>query len=62
MLTSFLGRNAGITVRMVTGDNIDTARAIAKSCGLIDANDANALVIEGPKFIELTGGVVCKLC
>ena len=47
---------------MVTGDNIDTAKAIARSCGLIDANDKDVLVIEGPKFIELTGGVVCKRC
>lgn len=29
---------------------------------MIDANDKDVLVIEGPKFIELTGGVVCKRC
>jgi hypothetical protein len=29
---------------------------------LIDANDKDVLIIEGPKFIELTGGVVCKRC
>lgn len=27
-------RRAGITVRMVTGDNISTAKAIAKECGI----------------------------
>jgi len=26
---------AGITVRMVTGDNIETAKAIARECGII---------------------------
>lgn len=45
---------------MVTGDNKDTARAIARQCGLIDDNDKDVLIIEGPKFIELTGGIVCK--
>ena len=47
---------------MVTGDNKDTAKAIARQCGLIDENDKDVLIIEGPKFIELTGGIVCKRC
>ncbi|CAF3048384.1 unnamed protein product, partial [Rotaria sp. Silwood2] len=42
-------RNAGITVRMVTGDNINTARSIALKCGIISHND-NALVLEGAEF------------
>lgn len=31
-----LCQKAGITVRMVTGDNLITAQAIAKECGIID--------------------------
>ncbi|CAF5157983.1 unnamed protein product, partial [Rotaria sp. Silwood1] len=42
-------RNAGITVRMVTGDNVDTARSIALKCGIISHND-NASVLESEEF------------
>lgn len=53
---------AGIKVRMVTGDNKDTARAIAKECGILTATDDSNpdSVMEGPDFIEKIGGVVCK--
>lgn len=53
---------AGIKVRMVTGDNKITARAIALECGIIAPNDNDSIVMTGPEFIELTGGVVCKKC
>lgn len=46
---------------MVTGDNIDTARAIAKECGIIKEGD-DSIIMEGAEFIEKTGGVVCKRC
>jgi len=42
-------QNAGITVRMVTGDNINTARSIATKCGIITPTD-DYLVLEGKEF------------
>lgn len=33
-------KTAGITVRMVTGDNVNTARSIALKCGIISPNDS----------------------
>ncbi|KAK0385624.1 hypothetical protein NLU13_6801 [Sarocladium strictum] len=43
-------RRAGITTRMVTGDNIVTARAIATECGIL----TDGIIMEGPKFRQLS--------
>jgi calcium-translocating P-type ATPase len=44
-------QRSGITVRMVTGDNVNTARSIAISCGIIKPGD-DFLVMEGREFNE----------
>ena len=56
---------AGINVRMVTGDNIDTARAISLEAGIItqedldaDAEDAEYVAMTGKQFREAVNGRV----
>ncbi len=44
-------KGAGILVRMVTGDNLSTAKHIAKECGIYDPN--NGIAMEGPEFRKL---------
>ena len=50
-------KRAGITVRMVTGDNIATAIAISKECGILPKDymrvDGSFEALEGKKFREL---------
>nr|XP_016505608.1 PREDICTED: calcium-transporting ATPase 9, plasma membrane-type-like isoform X1 [Nicotiana tabacum]XP_016505609.1 PREDICTED: calcium-transporting ATPase 9, plasma membrane-type-like isoform X1 [Nicotiana tabacum] len=49
-------RDSGIKVRMVTGDNIQTARAIALECGILTSNAevTEFEVIEGKTFREFS--------
>lgn len=42
-------QRAGVTVRMVTGDNVATARSIAIKCGILNNNE-EFLVLEGKQF------------
>ena len=44
-------QDAGVKVRMVTGDNVMTASAIATECGI---KTVNGLVLEGPKFRQMS--------
>ncbi|CAN4085070.1 unnamed protein product [Withania somnifera] len=48
--------DSGVKVRMVTGDNIQTARAIALECGILTSNTevTEFEVIEGKTFRELS--------
>lgn len=46
-------QNAGVFVRMVTGDNLLTARAIAEECGIYTPNEGG-IVMEGPTFRKLS--------
>lgn len=49
-------QRAGITVRMVTGDNINTARSIATSCGILKPGE-DFIALEGKEF-----NARCLLC
>ena len=40
-------QHAGITVRMVTGDNITTARAIARECNILKSDGTGGRVLDG---------------
>ena len=43
--------SAGIFVRMVTGDNIHTAKHIARECGILTED---GLALEGPEFRKMS--------
>jgi Ca2+-transporting ATPase len=44
-------RKAGVFVRMVTGDNVLTAKAIATECGIFTRG---GIIMEGPRFRTLS--------
>jgi Ca2+-transporting ATPase len=56
-------QGAGVYVRMVTGDNVMTAKAIAEDCGILVPG---GLVMEGPTFRKLSkrdmDAAIPKLC
>ncbi|ODV66986.1 calcium-translocating P-type ATPase [Hyphopichia burtonii NRRL Y-1933] len=49
-------KHAGVSVRMVTGDNLITAKAISKSCNILTSDDLSNeyACMEGPKFRKLS--------
>ena len=70
-------REASINVIMVTGDNIQTAHAIAKECNLINKNcsiqndlknkeeilnNEPPIEINGDIFFKIIGGIYCDIC
>lgn len=59
-----LCQRAGITVRMVTGDNLITAKAIARECNILNDELLNKpdCVMEGPEFYRRMGGLICRTC
>jgi Ca2+-transporting ATPase len=46
-------RKAGVTVRMVTGDNMVTAKSIAAECGIYTP-ETGGIAMEGPDFRKMT--------
>jgi Ca2+-transporting ATPase len=56
-------QGAGVFVRMVTGDNVMTAKAIAEDCGILVPG---GVVMEGPTFRKLSkkdmDAIIPKLC
>ncbi len=46
-----IAQGAGVTVRMVTGDNIHTAKAIARQAGILTEHGT---AVEGPVFRKMT--------
>lgn len=53
-------KRAGVTVRMVTGDNLKTASAIAKNAGILNEHEVGGkyAAIDGTTFREEVGGLV----
>ena len=46
-------RGAGIVIRMVTGDNLITARSIAQKCGILSGEGEDEAILEGKTFSKL---------
>ncbi|MDO4461402.1 MAG: calcium-translocating P-type ATPase, PMCA-type [Bacteroidia bacterium] len=46
-------RNAGINIKIVTGDTVNTAREIARQIGIWQESDTDSAIITGPDFAEI---------
>jgi P-type Ca2+ transporter type 2B len=49
---------------MVTGDNLITAKAIARECGILTDELVSKpdCCMEGPEFYRRMGGLICRTC
>lgn len=54
-------QEAGIKVRMCTGDNIETAKQIALKANIFHPEQGGIAML-GPDFLKLVGGVICEKC
>ncbi|WCJ21605.1 Calcium-transporting ATPase 12 plasma membrane-type [Euphorbia peplus] len=60
-------KSAGVSIKMITGDNVFTAKAIAAECGILRLDDQiNNVVVEGIEFRNYTHeqrmDMVDKIC
>eukprot|EP01071_Lankesteria_metandrocarpae_P002134 Lankesteria_metandrocarpae@DN2101_c0_g1_i1.p1 len=55
-------QSAGVSVKMVTGDNIETAKRIALACNIMVNEHQRSLCMLGNDFYREIGGVVCEHC
>lgn len=55
-------KKSEINLRMFSDETIENSKSIALKWGLINENDADNQILEGQKFFELIGGVVCQVC
>lgn len=55
---------SGINIVMITGDNINTAVSIAKSCNIIKEKDYDktGIALTGNEFYNFIGGIKCRTC
>lgn len=53
--------DSGVKVVMITGDNKETASAVAKECGIITAKAKNPLVIDGDELKGMSDDEIAKI-